>query len=83
MEPNAFKKSPNQNICSQILSRLARFLESGDKFAEVVTLVFAVLFNQPLQGYKRSLQGYKRSQRSCCACVHCFSVTLESLEKTL
>jgi len=54
MEPNAFKKSPNQNICSQILSRLARFLESGDKFAEVATLVFAVLFNQPLQGYKRS-----------------------------
>ena len=44
LDPNAFKnrqkfaKSPNQNICSQTLSKFARFPESGDKVANMATL---------------------------------------------
>jgi len=33
-----FAKSSNQNICSQTLSKFARFPESGYKFANVATL---------------------------------------------
>jgi len=44
LEPNAFVnresfgKSPNQSICSQTLSKFARFPESGDKFANMANL---------------------------------------------
>ena len=44
LDPNAFKnrqkfaKSPNQNICSQTLSKLDKFPESGDKFANMAVL---------------------------------------------
>ena len=34
-----FAKSPNQNICNQTLSTFARFPESGDKFANMATLI--------------------------------------------
>ena len=33
-----FAKSPNQNICSQTLSKFAKFPESGDTFANMATL---------------------------------------------
>jgi len=36
-----FAKLPNQNICSQTLSKFAKFQESGDKFANVATLSHA------------------------------------------
>jgi len=44
LEPNDFKnrqkfvKSPNQNICSQTLSKLDIFPESGDKFTNMAVL---------------------------------------------
>jgi len=43
-----FAKSPNQNICSQTLSKFARFPESGDKFASMAILapVFEEIFAQ-------------------------------------
>ena len=49
LEPNAFKncqkfaKSPNQNICSQTLSKFSRFSESSNKFANMATMQMARL----------------------------------------
>jgi len=40
-----FAKSPNQNTCDQTLSKFARFPESGDKFANMATLLL-VVFNK-------------------------------------
>jgi len=38
LEPKDFNKLPNQNVCSQTLSKFARFPESGDKFANMASL---------------------------------------------
>ena len=38
-------KSPNQNICSQTLSKFVRFPESGDKFANTTTLTITSEFD--------------------------------------
>jgi len=35
-----FAKSPNRNICSQTFSKLARFLESSNRFANMATLLW-------------------------------------------